>query len=67
MNGDMVSTNVHKGKYEGHHTGRVMTRANGSFDIRTSHGELVTASHKDCRILQYVDGYSYRMAIPLGN
>ena len=67
MNGDMVSADVHKGKYEGHHTGRVMTRANGSFDIRTSHGELVTASHKDCRILQYVDGYSYRMAIPLGN
>ena len=67
MNGDIVRADVPKGKYEGVHVGRVMTRASGSFDIRTNGGELVTVNHKYCRILQYCDGYSYRDAIPLGN
>lgn len=67
MNGDIVSADVPKGKYAGHHVGRVMTRASGSFDIRTTAGSLVTAGWKYCKKLQYGDGYSYRCAIPLGN
>ncbi len=67
MNGDIVSADVPKGKYAGHHVGRVMTRASGSFDIRTMAGSLVTAGWKYCKKLQYGDGYSYRCAIPLGN
>ena len=67
MNGDVVRAEVPKGKYKGVHVGRVMTRASGYFDIRTGSGDLVTANHKYCRILQYCDGYSYRNAVPPGN
>lgn len=67
QNGDIVSADVPKGKYKGHHVGRVMTRARGTFDIRTTDGELISSSYKYCRLLQHVDGYQYRVAIPLGN
>lgn len=67
QNGDIVSADVPKGKYKGHHIGRVMTRASGSFDIRTTEGGLVTVNNIYCKILQNVDGYQYRVAIPLGN
>lgn len=67
MNGDIVTADVPKGKYAGHHIGRVMTRASGSFDIRTMAGDLVTTGWKYCKRLQYGDGYSYKYAIPLGN
>ena len=67
MNGDIVTADVPKGKYVGHHVGRVMTRASGSFDIRTMAGDLVTTGWKYCKRLQYGDGYSYKYAIPLGN
>ena len=67
MNGDIVSADVPKDKHVGHHVGRVMTRASGSFDIRKNDGNLATANYKYCRLLQYSDGYKYRYAIPLGN
>ena len=67
MNGDIVSVDNPKGKYAGHYVGRVMVRKSGSFDIRTTQGDLITAPHSCCKILQYVDGYQYRMAIPLGH
>lgn len=59
MNGDIVSADIPKGKYKGHHVGRVMTRASGSFDIRTGKGDLITANHKYCQLLQFGDGYTY--------
>ena len=59
MNGDIVVADVPKGKYKGHHCGRVMTRASGSFDIRTTTGELITSSFKYCELKQYSDGYQY--------
>lgn len=66
MSGDIVAADVpHRTKrpfkYEGRYTGRVMTRANGSFDIRTLGGDKVTVRHDFCRIIQYVDGYQYRL------
>ena len=70
QNGDVVVADVPKGKYQGHHVGRVMTRKSGSFDIRTTENKLVTINYKYCRILQYNDGYQYsykKGAIPLGN
>ena len=67
QNGDIVSADVPKGKYKGHYVGRVMTRASGSFDIRTTDGALVTVNKIYCKILQHVDGYQYRVAIPLSN
>lgn len=59
MNGDIVLAEPPKGKYKGRHIGRVMTRASGSFDIRTTEGVLVTVNHKYCRLLQKNDGYKY--------
>lgn len=65
MNGDLAVADIpHKEpkpyKYEGRYTGRVMTRASGSFDIRTSDGELVTASYRFIKKVQNADGYQYR-------
>lgn len=59
MNGDIVRADAKEGKYAGVHTGRVMTRATGSFDIRCVGGELVTVKHTCCRILQYACGYKF--------
>ena len=75
MNGDIVKAVVpHKTprpyKCEGVFIGRVMTRASGSFDIRTA-DRLTNAGHKYCTILQHANGYQYRQGrtkrIPLGS
>lgn len=71
QNGDIVAADVSKGKYTGHHVGRVMTRQSGNFDIRTMDGDLATANFKYCRILQYNNGNQYHYGkstakIPLG-
>ena len=67
MNGDTVVADVpHKEgkpyKYEGHYVGRVMTRASGSFDIRTKEGTLITANYKFLRKVQNTDGYQYKQS-----
>lgn len=69
QNGDIVAADVPKGKYAGHHVGRVMTRARGSFDIRRTDGALVGVNYKYCRLLQHDSGYQYKYIkpIPLGN
>ncbi len=58
--GDLVRAVVPKGKYAGTHTGRVLVRANGRFDI-SSHGQRVAQgiSYKHCRILQRNEGWHY--------
>jgi hypothetical protein len=56
--GDFAKAVVTKGKHIGEHIGRVVIRANGSFDIKTSHG-LMTTSYKNCHRLQRSDGYEY--------
>jgi 5-methylcytosine-specific restriction endonuclease McrA len=61
QNGDIVSADVPKGKYQGHHIGRVMTRQRGYFDIRTLSGNLIAANFKYCRVLQRNNGYQYRL------
>lgn len=72
--GDIVVAEVpHKTpkpyKYEGRFVGRVMVRASGSFDIKTTDGNLATVKACFCRLLQANSGYSYSMerAIPLGH
>lgn len=70
--GDMVIANVPedlKYKYKGRFVGRVMVRNNGSFDIRTITGNLVTVKSKFCRLLQNNSGYQLSVVrtIPLGN
>ena len=67
MNGDIVAVNKTKGKNAGRYIGRLMVRASGFFDIRTMDKKLITANHKDCRLLQPAVGYNWgtRCAIPL--
>jgi len=57
--GDMVCANILRGKYAGLHKGRVVVRASGSFDIYL-HAGIVKSLHKNCRMIQRSDGYSYR-------
>jgi 5-methylcytosine-specific restriction endonuclease McrA len=57
--GDVVRAVVPKGKKAGIHEGRVVCRATGSFDIKTSAGRVAGISHKHCAILHRKDGYAY--------
>ncbi|EQD59806.1 HNH endonuclease, partial [mine drainage metagenome] len=56
--GDLVRAVVPKGKYAGVHVGRVAVRARGSFVITTRVGKVET-SHKNCRLIQLGDGWSW--------
>lgn len=58
--GDLVKADVPKGKRAGCHKGRVAIRARGSFNIQTPQGLVTDISHKNCRLLQRADGYSYQ-------
>jgi 5-methylcytosine-specific restriction endonuclease McrA len=60
--GDMVQANVSSGKYGGKHTERVACRATGSFDIKTTSGN-VTVKHHTCRVVHRSDGYTYLKGI----
>ncbi|MGW5877061.1 RNA-guided endonuclease IscB [Nocardiopsis terrae] len=57
--GDLVRAVVPSGKRAGTHTGRVLVRARGSFDITTGHGRQAGINHKHVRLLQRADGYAY--------
>lgn len=57
--GDMVRALVPSGKKAGMHTGRVLVRATGSFDISTNQGRIQGISHRYCTILHRCDGYRY--------
>ncbi|MFA5352700.1 MAG: RNA-guided endonuclease IscB [Thermodesulfovibrionales bacterium] len=57
--GDMVRACVPRGKSKGVHTGRVLCRARGSFDIKTKHERVGDVSHKNCTTIHRSDGYEY--------
>ena len=57
--GDLVTATIPTGKYTGTHTGRVMVRAKGRFDIRTSTGLAQGIHHKHCRLVQRADGWQH--------
>ncbi|MEV4747169.1 RNA-guided endonuclease IscB [Streptosporangium sp. NPDC049248] len=57
--GDLVRANVPAGKKAGVHTGRVLVRSSGSFDITTRHGRVTGINHRHVRHLQRADGYGY--------
>ena len=57
--GDLVRAIVPTGKRKGTHTGRLLCRASGSFDISTNNGRAAGISHRYCRIIQRRDGYAY--------
>lgn len=62
--GDWVHAIVPRGKYAGTHTGCILVRANGRFDI-SSHGRRVAQgiSYKYCRIIQRGDGWQYEQKL----
>ncbi len=58
--GDTVKAVVPRGKYTGTHTGRVLVRASGSFDISADGQRIAQGiSYKHCRILQRNGGWQY--------
>lgn len=52
--GDIARADIPKGKFNGKHEGRVVTRASGRFDVGSAQ-----ANWKYCTLLQAADGYSY--------
>ncbi|WDZ92014.1 RNA-guided endonuclease IscB [Nocardiopsis sp. HUAS JQ3] len=57
--GDLVHAVVPAGKRRGTHTGRVLVRAKGNFDIMTANGRQPGINHRYVRLLQRADGYAY--------
>lgn len=57
--GDLVRALVPAGKRKGSHTGRVLVRSRGGFDITTAHGRQAAISHRHVGLLQRADGYAY--------
>jgi 5-methylcytosine-specific restriction endonuclease McrA len=58
--GDLIRAVVPIGKKAGVHTGRVLVRTTGSFDIQTQQGRLTGINHRYCRVIHRGDGYSYQ-------
>lgn len=57
--GDLARAIVPAGKRIGNHQGRIAVRANGYFDVRTSHGLVQNIAHRHFRLVQRSDGYGY--------
>lgn len=57
--GDIVKAVVPTGKKAGSHSGRVLCRTSGSFDITTHKGRVAGINHKYCQPIHKKDGYSY--------
>ncbi|NJN29521.1 MAG: HNH endonuclease [Synechococcales cyanobacterium RM1_1_8] len=57
--GDMIRADVPKGKKAGIHTGRVLCRKTGSFDISVHGGRVAGINHKYCKPIHKADGYQY--------
>ena len=62
--GDWVQAIVPRGKYAGTHTGRVLVRANGRFDMASQGQRVVQGiSYQYCRIIQRGDGWQYEQKL----
>ena len=57
--GDRVKAIVTTGKKAGIHSGRVIIRASGSFNIQTATGLVQGVHHRFCTLNQRADGYGY--------
>lgn len=57
--GDLVRATVPRGKYAGTHTGRVLIRTTGYFDIRTQGTRAQGIHRQHIHLLQRADGYAY--------
>jgi len=61
--GDIVRAVVTKGKRQGRYVGKVMVRANGSFDIQTTHRRVKDIGYCYCQPLHKSDGYRYQQGM----
>src|SRR5260370_29158748 len=59
--GDIVKAVVTQGKKVGTYVGRVAVRATGFFNITTEAGTIEGISHRYCRPIYRVDGYSINL------
>jgi 5-methylcytosine-specific restriction endonuclease McrA len=59
--GDLMRAVVPSGVHAGIHTGRVAVRATGFFNVQTPAGTVQGISHRQCRLLQRADGYTYHL------
>jgi 5-methylcytosine-specific restriction endonuclease McrA len=57
--GDIVVAVVKTGKKIGTYTGRIATRATGSFNITTNKEKIQGISYKHCKTIHKKDGYGY--------
>lgn len=57
--GDIVKAVVTSGKKIGTHSGRVLCRQTGSFDITTATGRVAGINQKYCQFVHRKDGYAY--------
>ena len=60
--GDLARAVVPHGTHAGVHVGRVLTRASGSFDLKTAHGRIGGIHARYCQPIHRNDGYSYQSA-----
>ena len=59
--GDLIRAVVLAGKQAGTHTGRVLVRASGSFDMQTAAGRVQGIHARSWHPLHRSDGYSYQI------
>ncbi len=60
--GDLARAVVPQGTHRGVHVGRVLTRASGSFDLKTAHRRIGGIHARYCQPIHRNDGYSYQSA-----
>ena len=57
--GDMVQAILPKGKFADTHTGRLIVRESGVFEMKTPTGKISPVRHKYCKAIHRNDGYMY--------
>ena len=60
--GDMVQATLPSGKFAGTHTGRLIVRASGVFEMMKATGKVSPVRHKYCRTIHRKDGYMYALS-----
>ncbi|MBT9132742.1 MAG: hypothetical protein DDT33_01271 [Firmicutes bacterium] len=62
--GDIAKADILRGKYQGTHTGQVVVRAKGYFDLKDINGIRICQGigHKYFWLLQRADGWQYNKA-----
>ena len=57
--GNIVKATIPTGKHKGIHTGKLLCRTTGNFDISTAKGRVQGIKHSHCTTIHHSDGYIY--------